>query len=25
MSLHPGTASYNPAGNSDFTRKADPL
>jgi hypothetical protein len=23
MSLHPGTASYNPAGNSDFTRKAE--
>ena len=25
MSLHPGTASYNPAGNSDFTRKAEAL
>jgi hypothetical protein len=25
MSLHPGTATYNPAGNSDFTRKAEPL
>ena len=25
MSLHPGTASYNPAGNSDFTRKAEVL
>jgi hypothetical protein len=24
-SLHPGTASYNPAGNSDFTRKAEAL
>jgi hypothetical protein len=23
MSLHPGTDSYNPAGNSDFTRKAE--
>mgnify|MGYP002652645278 CR=1 FL=1 len=23
MSLHPGTGSYNPAGNSDFTRKAE--
>ncbi len=25
MSLHPGTANYNPAGNSDFTRKAEAL
>jgi len=25
MSLHPGTSSYNPAGNSDFTRKAEAL
>jgi len=25
MSLHPGTARYNPAGNSDFTRKAEAL
>jgi len=25
MSLHPGTASYNPAGNSDFTRKTEAL
>ena len=25
MSLHPGTASYNPAGNSNFTRKAEAL
>ena len=25
MSLHPGTNSYNPAGNSDFTRKAETL
>ena len=25
MSLHPGTARYNPAGNSDFTRKAEVL
>lgn len=25
MSLHPGTASYNAAGNSDFTRKAEAL
>jgi hypothetical protein len=25
MSLHPGTDSYNPAGNSDFTRKAEAL
>jgi hypothetical protein len=25
MSLHPGTASYNPAGNSDFARKAEAL
>ncbi len=25
MSLHPGTADYNPAGNSDFTRKAEAL
>ena len=25
MSLHPGTGSYNPAGNSDFTRKAEVL
>ncbi|WP_050526761.1 hypothetical protein [Pseudorhodobacter aquimaris] len=25
MSLHAGTASYNPAGNSDFTRKAEAL
>ena len=25
MSLHPGTTSYNPAGNSDFTRKAEAL
>ena len=25
MSLHPGTAHYNPAGNSDFTRKAEAL
>jgi hypothetical protein len=25
MNLHPGTASYNPAGNSDFTRKAEAL
>jgi hypothetical protein len=25
MSLHPGTATYNPAGNSDFTRKAEAL
>ena len=25
MSLHPGTASYNPAGNSDFTRKAEAM
>jgi len=25
MSLHPGTASYNPAKNSDFTRKAEAL
>jgi len=25
MSLHQGTASYNPAGNSDFTRKAEAL
>ena len=25
MSLHPGTGSYNPAGNSDFTRKAEAL
>jgi len=25
MSLHPGTAKYNPAGNSDFTRKAEAL
>ena len=24
-SLHPGTGSYNPAGNSDFTRKAEAL
>jgi len=23
MSLHPGTDRYNPAGNSDFTRKAE--
>lgn len=25
MSLHAGTGSYNPAGNSDFTRKAEAL
>jgi hypothetical protein len=25
MSLHPGTGSYNAAGNSDFTRKAEAL
>jgi hypothetical protein len=25
MSLHPGTTSYNAAGNSDFTRKAEAL
>jgi hypothetical protein len=25
MSLHPGTNRYNPAGNSDFTRKAEAL
>lgn len=25
MSLHPGTRTYNPAGNSDFTRKAEAL
>jgi len=25
MSLHPGTATYNPAGNSDFTRKAEAM
>jgi hypothetical protein len=25
MSLHPGTSNYNPAGNSDFTRKAEAL
>ena len=25
MGLHPGTANYNPAGNSDFTRKAEAL
>jgi len=25
MSLHPGTGTYNPAGNSDFTRKAEAL
>ncbi|WP_287882853.1 DNA methyltransferase [Paracoccus sp. (in: a-proteobacteria)] len=25
MSLHPGTGSYNQAGNSDFTRKAEAL
>ena len=25
MSLHPGTGRYNPAGNSDFTRKAEAL
>ena len=25
MSLHPGNGSYNPAGNSDFTRKAEAL
>jgi hypothetical protein len=25
MSLHPGTANYNPAGNSDFTRKAEAM
>ena len=25
MSLHPGTTRYNPAGNSDFTRKAEAL
>ena len=25
MSLHPGTSRYNPAGNSDFTRKAEAL
>jgi hypothetical protein len=25
MSMHPGTASYNPAGNSDFTRKAEAM
>jgi len=25
MSLHPGTVKYNPAGNSDFTRKAEAL
>jgi len=25
MSLHPGTGSYNPAGNSDFTRKAEAM
>ena len=25
MSLHPGTDLYNPAGNSDFTRKAEAL
>jgi hypothetical protein len=25
MSLHPGTVRYNPAGNSDFTRKAEAL
>ena len=25
MSLHPGAASYNPTGNSDFTRKAEAL
>ena len=25
MSLHPGTASYNQAGNSDFTRKAEAM
>jgi hypothetical protein len=25
MSLHPGADHYNPAGNSDFTRKAEAL
>ena len=25
MSLHPGTGRYNPAGNGDFTRKAEAL
>ncbi|MDO5758363.1 MAG: DNA methyltransferase, partial [Rhodobacterales bacterium] len=25
MSMHPGTGRYNPAGNSDFTRKAEAL
>jgi len=25
MSLHPGTAAYNPADNSDFTRRAEAL
>jgi hypothetical protein len=25
MSLHPGTDHYNPAGNSDFTRKAEAI
>lgn len=25
MSLHPGTGNYNPAGNCDFTRKAEAL
>jgi len=25
MSLHPGNANYNPAGNSDFTRRAETL
>ena len=25
MSLHPGTTRYNPAGNSDFTRKVEAL
>ena len=25
MSLHPGTDRYNPAGNSDFTLKAEAL
>jgi hypothetical protein len=25
MSLHPGTATYNPVGNSNFTRKAEAL
>ncbi|MGR3573990.1 MAG: DNA-methyltransferase [Sagittula sp.] len=25
MSLHPGTTRYNPAGNSDFTRKAEAM